>query len=75
MPARGFPASVQAITKALSRRSPNIYRSFCNVLSDRKAGRENTTDTFPTVEDGVLGVRFVEACVRSHTAGGVWMDV
>lgn len=33
------------------------------------------TDTFPTVEDGVLGVRFVEACVRSHTAGGVWMDV
>lgn len=53
----------------------NIYRSFCNVLSDRKAGRENTTDTFPTVEDGVLGVRFVEACVRSHTAGGVWMDV
>ena len=53
----------------------NIYRSFCNVLSDRKAGCENTTDTFPTVEDGVLGVRFVEACVRSHTAGGVWMDV
>ncbi len=53
----------------------NVYRSFCNVLSDRKAGRENTTDTFPTVEDGVLGVRFVEACVRSHTAGGVWMDV
>ena len=53
----------------------NIYRSFCNVLSDRKAGRENTTDTFPTVEEGVLGVRFVEACVRSHTAGGVWMDV
>lgn len=49
----------------------NIYRSFCNVLSDRKAGRENTTDTFPTV----VGVRFVEACVRSHTAGGVWMDV
>lgn len=30
----------------------NIYRSFCNVLSDRKAGRENTTDTFPTVEGG-----------------------
>lgn len=53
----------------------NIYRSFCNVLSDRKAGRENTTDTFPTVEEGVLGVRFVEACVRSHTAGGVWIDV
>ena len=25
--------------------------------------------------DGVLGVRFVEACVRSHKAGGVWMDV
>ena len=48
---------------------------FCNVLSDRKAGRENTTDTFPTVEDGVLGVRFVDACVRSHKAGGVWMDV
>ena len=25
--------------------------------------------------DGVLGVRFVEACVRSHTTGSVWIDV
>ncbi|MCB9126051.1 MAG: hypothetical protein H6643_16265 [Caldilineaceae bacterium] len=30
--------------------------------------------TFPTVEDGVLGVRFVGAAVRSNQQGGRWVD-
>lgn len=75
MPARRLSHVAAGHNKGFIEAFSNIYRSFCNVLSDRKAGRENTTDTFPTVKDGVLGVRFVEACVRSHTAGGVWMDV
>ena len=27
----------------------------------------------PTVEDGVLGVRFIEKCVESHHLGGAWV--
>ena len=29
----------------------------------------------PTVEDGVVGVRFVNACVESNRLGNVWVDV
>ena len=28
---------------------------------------------YPTVEDGLAGVAFVEACVRSSDRGGVWV--
>ena len=30
--------------------------------------------TFPTVEDGVLGVKFVEAAVESNAQDGRWVD-
>jgi hypothetical protein len=30
--------------------------------------------TFPTVEDGVLGVQFVEATVASNAQDGRWVD-
>ena len=63
MPARRLSRVAAGHNEGFIEAFSNIYRSFCNVLSDRKASHENTTDTFPTVEDGVLGVRFVEACV------------
>jgi len=30
---------------------------------------------FPTGEDGVSGMRFIEAAVRSSAAGATWVDV
>ena len=30
---------------------------------------------YPTVDDGVEGVRFVEACLASSEAGGIWVDL
>lgn len=53
----------------------NIYRSFCEVLLARKEGRIPDSFTYPTVEDGVKGVRFVTACVESNRRGNVWVDV
>ena len=53
----------------------NIYRAYCQAVSDQKAGREPNAGAFPTVDDGVHGIRFVEACVKSQENGNVWVDV
>lgn len=53
----------------------NIYRSFCEVLTARKEGRTPESFTYPTVEDGVIGVRFVNACVESNRNGSIWVDI
>ena len=45
------------------------------ILKARKEGREPESFTFPTVEDGVNGVKFIHACVKSNAAGSVWVDV
>lgn len=44
----------------------NIYRSFCDVLLVGKETRTPEIFTYPTVEDGVIGIRFVNACVESN---------
>ena len=53
----------------------NIYRSFCEVLVAQKEGRIPDTFTFPTAEEGVMGLRFVRACIESNKNGNVWVDV
>lgn len=53
----------------------NLYRSFCEHLLARLEGREPESYTYPTVEDGVKGLRFVKACVESNRQGNVWKEV
>lgn len=53
----------------------SIYRSFMEVLIAKKEGGEPDTFTYPTVSDGVDGVRFIDACVKSNAEGNVWVDV
>lgn len=53
----------------------NIYRSFMENLIARREGREPESFTYPTVADGVDGVRFIDACVKSNENGSVWVDV
>ncbi|HYD00255.1 MAG TPA: Gfo/Idh/MocA family oxidoreductase [Phycisphaerales bacterium] len=48
----------------------NIYRGFATKL--RGSGEPST---FPTVHDGVRGVAFIEAVVRSAKAGSAWTAV
>lgn len=53
----------------------NIYHSFCEILLARKDDRTPDSYTFPTVEDGLNGLRFIQACVQSNRAGNGWVDV
>lgn len=53
----------------------NIYRGFCQTLLAKQEGRGADGYTFPTIEDGLEGMKFVAACVRSHQAGNVWITL
>jgi predicted dehydrogenase len=65
----------------------NVYRGFANALrrsaskplapgfagGETAPGRAIPDLDFPTVEDGVRGVRFIHAAVNSSRAGAVWI--
>ncbi len=55
----------------------NIYSDIAAAVVARRDGGalDPLATTFPTVEDGVLGVRFVDAAVESNQQGGRWVDV
>ncbi|MCD8349068.1 MAG: Gfo/Idh/MocA family oxidoreductase [Planctomycetaceae bacterium] len=55
----------------------NIYREFCRHLLDKKNGAAGQSGDYfyPKARDGVDGVRFVHACVRSQQTGNAWTNV
>ena len=55
----------------------NIYRDAAEAIRARLEGREAdlAAMTFPTVEDGLKGVRFIETAVESSRKGSVWVEV
>jgi len=81
---RGGPGAIDVANRAtrMPARHPEGYiEGFANLYSNaaeqiwaRKEDR--AVDAFamdlPTVEDGVLGLAFIEACVASSRNGGVW---
>jgi predicted dehydrogenase len=52
----------------------NIYQDAAELITARRAGRppDPAATTVPGVREGVAGVRFIEAVVRSSAAGGAW---
>ncbi len=54
----------------------NLYTEFAMAVAARRDGLTLPADwlNYPTVEHGVQGVRFVDAAVESHKAGGTWVD-
>lgn len=51
----------------------NIYAEAARAIKAARRGRKPAKDVlFPTVRDGVEGVAFVEACVRSSKKNGAW---
>jgi len=55
----------------------NLYFDAAEALPRQKHGKQPAPAReigFPTVGDGVIGIRFVEAVVASHAAGGGWTD-
>jgi predicted dehydrogenase len=81
---RGGPGTLDVATRAtrMPPRHPEGYiEGFANLYSnaaeliwamkDKRDPDAFATD-LPTVEDGVRGLAFIEACVASSKAGGVW---
>ncbi len=54
----------------------NIYSDIADAVLARRDGvvADPLAYLFPTVEDGVLGVKFVDAAVASHQQDGRWVD-
>ncbi len=52
----------------------NLYAAFLNDLGDRLTGHAAASPGtgYPSVIDGLEGVRFVEACISSGRSGGWW---
>ncbi|RYC29227.1 Gfo/Idh/MocA family oxidoreductase [Lichenibacterium minor] len=50
----------------------NIYADAADAILAARAGRVGGDPDFPSVADGVTGLGFVEAAVRSSAAGGAW---
>jgi predicted dehydrogenase len=51
-----------------------LYRDYADILTARRAGvaPDPLALWAPTVEDGVRGMAFVEAALRSQAGGGAW---
>jgi len=54
----------------------NLYSEAADLIWANIDGRvlDTTSRNVPTVEDGARGMKFIEACVESSRAGGVWKD-
>ena len=55
----------------------NIYAEAARAIraARKKGGKVPKDVTYPTVQDGVEGVAFVEACVRSSARNGAWVKL
>ncbi len=53
----------------------NIYTEAARAIRAvrKKGGKVPKDVVYPTIEDGVAGVAFVEACVKSSKKNGVWV--
>ncbi len=54
----------------------NIYTEVACAIKARRAGKKPDKDVqFPGIEDGVAGMAFIEACVKSSAKNGKWTKV
>ncbi len=52
----------------------NIYRSYISALIDKRNGKDVSGADFPSVRDGLSGVRFVHAVVDSAKNNSTWVN-
>jgi predicted dehydrogenase len=54
----------------------NLYRRFALAMSEETQARELLGDAwFPSIEDGLQGVRFMVRCAQSADAGSAWLTL
>ena len=49
----------------------NIYKGTARAIR----GEKNFDGAFPTVNDGVRGMKFIEAVLKSNAEGQIWVNV
>jgi predicted dehydrogenase len=53
-----------------------IYREAADAIQARREGRKVPAEIlFPTVQDGLKGVQFIDACVRSSARNAAWVKL
>ncbi len=54
----------------------NLYDSYGACVQAKKDGifTEDMID-YPTIDEGVAGLKYVEACLKSNDEGNIWVDV
>ncbi len=53
-----------------------IYREAADAITAHREGRDVPSDViYPTIEDGLKGMQFVDACVRSSKRDGAWVKL
>lgn len=77
----GAGASAARVSRIPAGHPEGYLEGFANIYAEaarairamrRKGGKMPKDVVFPTVEDGVEGVAFVEACVKSSKKNGAW---
>lgn len=54
----------------------NIYAETADAIVAMRDGQSGPAEfLFPTVADGVKGLAFIDAAIRSSTRGGIWTDI
>jgi predicted dehydrogenase len=56
----------------------NLYRDAIDLISARRRGEAaeaGIAAMVPSIDDGLLGMRFIEASVDSNEAGGIWTPI
>ena len=54
----------------------NIYTEVARAIEAKRAGKKLDKEVqFPSIEDGVAGMTFIEACVMSSAKNGKWTKV
>ena len=76
----GLPADIARLSRTprghpegLLEAFANLYREAAEAIHARNAGAPLAQVSFPTIDDGVESMRFIEACIASHAAGGRWI--
>jgi predicted dehydrogenase len=79
----GSGAEAGRVTRVPSGHPEGYLEGFANIYAEvaraihaaRTGGKADPAVMFPTVEDGLKGMEFIEAAVKSSAAGGRWVKV
>lgn len=53
----------------------NIYRAYCLHLLQKRGQVNAGSFRYPTIDDGIAGLRFVAACFQSEKSGNIWVNL